>query len=450
MALIMPAGGRYRRSALSLYSALYAGVSGLSAEATAMAAVADNITNINTVGYKGTDTQFRTLVTDGRAKTTYSAGGVTAAPQALISKQGLLQASSSTTDLGIEGAGFFVTRDALGSTGAVTFTRAGSFRPDEFGYLRNASGLYLQGWRLDNAGKFVNTGNLNQLSPVRVSDLTGSAAPTTLIDIRANLQSSSPAFTGTYNRGDMASGTVPPTFSRSFDIYDSQGNTHRVTMGFVRTAANQWQGEVWSDPAGDVSATGGVLASGEVRFNPDGSLIRDTAQYTSELFDPINISWTNGAAAEPLNFGFGTNGSIGGLSQFGSDSSLIASSVDGGMLGNIASIQVSDTGLLSAVFDNGISRPVFQLPVATFPNPDGLTRVTGNAYQMSDKSGNYAIDVAGALGAGSIRASTLEASTVDLAQEFSNMIRFQRAYSASSKIITTVDDMLQEVSNLKR
>ncbi len=435
---------------MSLYSALYAGVSGLGAEATAMAVVADNISNINTIGYKGNDIQFRTLVSDGRARSTYTAGGVMAAPQALISKQGLLQASSNSTDLGIEGAGFFVVRETLGDAESVAFTRAGSFRPDEFGFLRNASGMYLQGWRLDNFGEFTNTGNVAALSPVRVSDLTGSAAPTTEIEIRANLQSTAPVHAGAYAAGDMAAGTVTPTFSRSFDIFDSQGSSHRVTMAYVRTGANQWQAELYAEPASDVTAAGGVLAAGEIRFNPDGSLIRDDAVYTSAMFDPVNIAWSNGAGSVPINLGLGENGTISGLSQFGSESAMIAATTDGGVLGNIASIQVTEAGLLSAVFDNGVTRPVFQLPVATFPNPDGLTRISGNAYLLSDKSGNASIDIAGALGAGTIRSNTLEASTVDLAQEFSNMIRFQRAYSAASKIITTVDDMLQEVSNLKR
>ena len=129
---------------------------------------------------------------------------------------------------------------------------------------------------------------------------------------------------------------------------------------------------------------------------------------------------------------------------------MISSNVDGGMLGNVASVQISESGIVSAVFDNGATRAVFQLPLATVQNPDGLTRLPGNNYALSDASGNVAINSPGALGAGEIAASTLEASTVDLAQEFTNMIRFQRAYSASSKIITTVDEMLQEVSALKR
>lgn len=433
---------------MSLYSALYAGVSGLSAQSAAMASVADNITNINTVGYKGVETQFRTLVTDGRTRSTYSAGGVQAAPQALISKQGMLQASSSSTDIGVDGAGFFVVRQGTAADSGVAFTRAGSFKPDEEGFLRNAGGYYLQGWRLDASGNFTNTGGVGALEPVRLSELTGTAAATTKIQMRANLQSTAEAYTGAYTAGDIASGTVPPQFSRSMDIYDAQGGAHRITLGFVKTGANQWVAEIYADPASDVTATDGLLASGEVRFNPDGSL--DLAGSSPALFDTLNVEWTNGAGSEPIDLRLGSDGGLEGLTQFGSDSSLISSAVDGGMLGNISSVEISKSGVVSAIFDDGTARAVFQLPIATFPNADGLTRVSGNAFEMSEASGNYAINRPGALGAGDIAASSLEASTVDLAQEFTNMIRFQRAYSASSKIITTVDDMLQEVSNLKR
>lgn len=433
---------------MSLYSALYSGVSGLSAQSSAMATVADNITNINTVGYKGMRAEFRTLVTDGKALTGYSAGGVAAAPQAMISKQGLLQAASSSTDLGIDGAGFFVTRDSADPSSPISFTRAGSFRPDEQGYLRNLSQNYLQGWRLDAQGNYTNTGNLNGLEPVRLSDLAGTALPTTKVEMRANLQSTTTAYTGAYAAGDIAAGTVKPAFSRSVDIYDAQGGAHRVTFGFVKQAANQWVAEIYAEPPADVTAAGGLLASGTVRFNPDGSL--DLAGSSPALFGTLNVGWTNGAGSVPIRLMLGDDDGLNGLTQFGSESALISSNLDGGMLGNISSIEVSETGRVSAVFDDGTTRAVFQLPIATFQNPDGLTRLPGNAYAMSNSSGNYNIGEPGSFAAGTIASGTLEASNVDLAQEFTNMIRFQRAYSASSKIITTVDDMLQEVSNLKR
>lgn len=433
---------------MSLYSALYAGVSGLSAQATAMATVADNITNINTIGYKSEEAQFRTLVSSGKVGGTYASGGVAAAPQAMISKQGVLQASSSTTDIGINGAGFFVTRDDSTANGDISYTRAGSFRPDDEGFLSNAGGYYLQGWRLDATGNFANNGNLSALEPVRVSELTGTAAPTTKIEMRANLQSTTAAFTGAYAAGDIAAGTTAPAFSRSVQIYDAQGGAHDVTLGFLKTGANIWVAEIYATPASDVTTPGGLLASGTVVFNPDGSL--DRTGSSPALFGTLAIGWTNSAGSVPVQLSLGDDDGLSGLTQFGGESALISSNVDGGMLGNVASVRISEDGVVSAIFDDGTSRAMFQLPLATFQNPDGLTRLPGNNYALSDASGNVAVNRPGALGAGEISASTLEASTVDLAEEFTNMIRFQRAYSASSKIITTVDEMLQEVSALKR
>ncbi|QAY77288.1 flagellar hook protein FlgE [Sphingosinicella sp. BN140058] len=439
---------------MSLYSALYAGVSGLSAQSSAMAGVADNITNINTVGYKAVQTEFRTLVTDGNAKSSYAAGGVTAAPQSLISKQGMLQSSSSDTDIAIDGAGFFVVRSDNSPGSEVSFTRAGSFKPDPEGFLRNTSGLMLQGWRLDTQGNYVDTGSLDTLEPVRLSDLTGTAMPTSKLEIRANLQSTTPVHAavtgGTYAAGQIANGTVTPQFTRSIDVYDAQGTAHRVTVGFIKSDANKWQAEVYGAPTDVTNGIGtpaipGLIAAGQVEFNGDGSLKSLPAS-----FDKLTLGWQNKADPLTIDFNLGDANALNGLTQFGSESALISSIVDGGMLGNLASIEVSKTGRVSAVFDDGTTREVFQLPIATFANPDGLTRMSGNAFQMSANSGNYAINKAGALGAGQIASSSLEASNADLAGEFTNMIRFQRAYSASSKIITTVDDMLQEVSNLKR
>ncbi|MBJ6122081.1 flagellar hook protein FlgE [Sphingomonas mollis] len=438
---------------MSLYSALFSGVSGLSAESAAMAAVGDNIANINTVGYKNVDAQFSTMVADGRAGATYVAGGVNSVARSLISKSGQLQAATNATDLGIDGAGFFVTRTGKGENSAMSLTRAGSFATDKEGFLRNSAGLYLQGWRLDAQGEYNNTGSIDALEPIRMSDLTGTAAATAKMSMRANLKSTTTAYApatpaDAYAVGKLASGTITPSFSRSFDVYDTQGGAHSVKMSFLKSGSNTWEAEIYAQPATDVAAAGGLLKSGTVKFNPDGSL--DKAGSTAAFFTPMTPGWTNGAGSQPITLGLGSDDGLDGLTQFATDSSVINSSVDGGKLGNVSSIQVSNTGKVSAVFDDGTTRAVFQLPIATVPNPDGLTRVSGNAFTVSDQSGAYAINAPGSLGAGNVQAFKLEASTADLAQEFTNMIRFQRAYSAASKIITTVDDMLQEVSNLKR
>ncbi|OAN57317.1 flagellar biosynthesis protein FlgE [Sphingomonas sp. TDK1] len=421
-----------------------------------MATVADNITNINTVAYKGVEAQFRTLVTDGRTSASYSAGGVAAAPLAQVSKQGLLQASGSSTDLAIDGGGFFITRNGLGANDPVAYTRAGSFKPDEEGYLRNSSGLYLYGWRLDATGGFTNTGNLETLTPVRLTDLVGTAAPTNKLQAHINLQSDADVYTPVtpqpnYTAGSLANGTIKPNFTRSFTVYDSQGGSHELKMSFLKSGPNQWEMETYMNPAGAISNSvgpGGLLRSGTVKFNGDGSL--NTGTSTANMFDPLSISYTNGASSVPITLDLGTNGGTNGLTQFGQPSSMVSGGTNGGVLGNIAATEVSKEGVVSAIFDDGSSRQVFQLPIATFPNPNGLTRLSGNAYASTRASGSMTMNPPGQLGAGKISSNTLEASTVDLAAEFTNMIRFQRAYSASSKIITTVDDMLREVSDLKR
>lgn len=434
---------------MSLYSALYAGVSGLSAQSSAMATVADNITNINTVAYKGVEAQFRTLVTDGRASSSYAAGGVAATPITQVTKQGLPQATGSSTDLAIDGDGFFVTRSGVTDSDPVAYTRAGSFKPDEQGFMRNSSGLYLYGWRLDATGGYTNTGSLDALTPVRLSDLVGTAAPTTKVDARINLQSDATTYTGAYTAGNLATNTVPPTFTRSFTVYDSQGGSHELKMSFLKTGANTWQAETYMNPATDVSGvTNGLLASGEIKFNGDGSL--DKTGSSGTFFDTLNITYTNGSSSVPIEMALGDDGGINGITSFGQPSSLVRGGADGGILGNIAATEISKEGVVSAIFDDGSSRKVFQLPIASFPNPNGLTRISGNAYSGNRQSGMMTMNPPGELGAGKLLSNTLEASTVDLAGEFTNMIRFQRAYSASSKIITTVDDMLREVSDLKR
>jgi flagellar hook protein FlgE len=433
---------------MSLYSALSSGVAGLSAQSTAMATVADNITNINTVGYKNVETQFSTLVGDTTSGSKYSAGAVVATAKALISKQGLLGASSSTTDLGISGQGFFVTSASREGGDTLQLTRAGSFSPDKEGYLKNTAGLYLRGWPLDAEGEYTNTGNTDALEAIRVSDLGGTATPSTKLQMRVNLKNTTEAITTTYAVGDMANGTTPAQFSNSIDVFDQQGGAHRLTFSYMKRGDNEWVGEIHAVPASDVTAANGVLASGTIKFNADGSL--DLAGSDPSFFNAITPTWTNDAGSLPIVLELGTDGGTTGLTQFGSPSTTYSKSANGGVLGSVASIDVSDTGIVSAVFGDGTKRARFQLPIATVPNPDGVQRVAGNAFLPTVESGTFSINAPGSLGAGTIQSKKLEASTADLAEEFTNMIRFQRAYSASSKIITTVDDMLQEVSNLKR
>jgi flagellar hook protein FlgE len=410
---------------MTVTSSLAVGIAGMSANANAMSGVADNIANLNTAGYKRASTSFGSLVADqtgGDGRT----GGVTSKTNSLISKQGLIQASANQTDLAIDGNGFFVTRSGSSSSDPIAYSRSGSFTPDRDGYLRNSDGLYIQGWKLDASGNMSVAATLDTATPIQISELSGTAAPTSNFKINANLDSR--AATGTQ-------------FTNTFTYYDSLGGSRQLSLLFTKAAtANSWNC--------DLKDGATVIGTGTLTFNTDGTLKTVTGTIDTAT-TAIPVASTN-AGSSPLKLDFGTLGQANGMRQFAESSVVVNSSADGGFLRNISSVDVGPTGQLDVLFSDGTRRPFYQLPLATFRNADGLTSIAGNGYVESPDSGSPTISDPGSLGAGLIKASSLEASNVDLAEEFSNMIRYQRAYSASSKIITTADEMLQEANNLKR
>lgn len=428
---------------MTVTSSLAVGIAGMTANANAMSGVADNIANLNTAGYKRASTSFGSLVADqtgGDGRT----GGVTSKTNSLISKQGLIQASANQTDLAIDGNGFFVTRSGSSASDPIAYSRSGSFTPDRDGYLRNSDGLYIQGWKLDASGNMSVAATLDTATPIQISELSGTAAPTSNFKINANLDSRA------------AAGS---TFTTSFTYYDAQGQSRQLALVFTKATAiapavvppaNTWTCAL-TDPAlvpTPPATTVPPLATGTLTFNTNGTLQSVTgAINTATTAIPIV---SGNAGSSPLKLDFGTLGQANGLRQFAESSVVVNASADGGFLRNISSVDVSPTGQLDVLFSDGTRRPFYQLPLATFRNADSLTALAGNAYVQSPDSGSPTISDPGSLGAGSIKASSLEASNVDLAEEFSNMIRYQRAYSASSRIITTADEMLQEANNLKR
>ena len=441
---------------MSLYGALFSGVSALAAQSQSMGIIADNITNVNTVGYKATRADFSTLVTSSGSASKYSPGGVASNPTGLIDRQGLLQASTSATDLAITGKGFFVVNTAQvpsGTSGTYLYTRAGSFSADSNGYLRNTGGHYLQGYPYDAAGALPSNRSLSSLQSINISNLTGTATATTTLALSANLNSDqTPA---TYTFGDMSAGTVTPHFERSVQVYDSKGGSRALTFGFFRNsalAANQWSVEIYANPATDVTNTNGLLnvvGSSLLAFNTDGTI--DTG--TTNL--PATISITTWAAAlgianSAIVTDFGTNAQADGMTQFATPSALISSDTNGAVYGALTGVSVAEDGIVTALFDNGTRQNIFKTPLALFPNVNGLEGRSGNAYIGSVAAGDLTLQDAGSGGSGLIQASNLEASTVDLAEQFSIMIQTQQAYSASARIITSADEMLDELIRLAR
>ncbi len=441
---------------MSLYGAMMIGVSGLDANSRALSVSSSNIANVNTVGYKASGNAFATLLASAVGSGDVSQAGVIANQAQNVTEQGGITSTSSATDLALSGNGFFVVSPNLnsstGNSQTLLYTRAGSFTPDSQGNLKNTAGLYLQGWPLDASGAVPT--DRNDLTNINVNNLAGKAEATTTLSMKANLQAST-AITTPYTAGDMAAGTVKPDFQRTINVYDSQGGAQPLQVSYVKTGANTWSYEVAYQGAGANigSPANNVIKTGTMSFNADGTLKNaDTSAATPTGSISLTIPWVSSASGlnpQPISIDMGTVGSSDGLTQFDNPSALVSSSVDGALFGSLSGVSIDADGFVTAQFSNGLSQKVFKLPVATFANPDGLSAVSGNAYAASQQSGTPTIGEANLGGAGVIQSQALEGSTVDLATEFTNLITTQRAYSASARIVTTADQMLQTLEQIQ-
>jgi flagellar hook protein FlgE len=458
---------------MSINSAMLAGVSGLVANSSALAAISDNIANVNTTAYKRNQVDFATMVTSQAVKGEYSAGGVQGASKQFVSQQGSIQASSSSTSLAISGDGFFVvTTKGAGLTAADPreFTRAGAFAPDADGFLVNDAGLYLQGWPVQPDGSFAtDPSDLSKIGPINVKNLGAAVRQTSNLGISANLDQTTPVGVGAaaYNKAtnSMAAfaatgtGTPPDAPPMELSVVDSMGGTHKLALAFEKTATpNTWNAEIYAVPASDVLTTGpnGQVAAGLVKFNTDGSIdLANSTLFGAAGAPPtINLAASGGVApawaaslgiaAQPLSI------DLSQFTQLAAATTVNSVTSNGAAVGNIVGVQVGVDGVVSALFDNSQVRKIAQVAVATFPNANGLQAVNGNAYMSTQPAGQMTLKTAGAGGAGKISPSSLEASTVDLSTEFTSLITTQKAYSASSKIITTADQMLDELINIIR
>lgn len=476
---------------MSINSAMMAGVSGLTANSAALAAISQNIANVNTIGYKRSAAEFQTVVNSQTSGTGYSAGGVLASARHYTSQNGQLQRGSTSTDLGISGNGFFVVTDKaenVGVTDTRLFTRAGAFRVDNMGYLKNTAGLYLQGWPVDANGDIAtDPSDLSRLRTINVGSVGGTAEATTRVQLNANLRSSqtlsAAVQNGTYDpaTNSMAmwnaeTGTgVKADFELTVPVSDSKGGQRNIAISFLKSdVPNQWYAEVRAIPASDIESgaglTNGQIKTGIVAFTQDGRL--DTAAMqalgAAALFDDPaaavltfggsnsgapaagEFKWAEGLGIAEQTLNFDLTAAAGGLTQYDSASVVQATLTNGTAFGNLTDVKIDERGFVTAIFDNGVMRRIAQVALATFPSPDNLIETTGNAFRVSQASGTFNLKAAGTGGAGLIGANQLEASTVDLSTEFTGLITTQRAYSASSKIITTADEMLAELISIKR
>ena len=428
---------------MSIFGGLRSAVTGLASQSQSLGMIADNISNVSTVGYKRTSAQFSTLVTVSSTQSSHSPGGVATNVLRGIDQQGLLESSTSATDIAISGDGFFVVNDAADGSGNVLFTRAGSFRPDKDGNLVNSAGYYLTGWPI-TGGVVAQTNVLGAFDVINVGNLTAQPQETTTVDVSANLS---------------AEAAATDSYDLAVQLFDQQGVSHTLTMTFTKTAnPREWtlSGALTNAQYDTGNATETL---GTITFNADGTLgsIAANGGVTTLSGDDLvftadydsNVGTTTDQVAVTLNLGT-LNTAADGLTNFAGPNTPNFIEQDGRQFGSLTGVSIGEDGTVRVQFDNGIARDVYQVPLVTFNNPNGLAEKSGNVFVETTNSGTATAQVSGSGGAGVIAPSALESSTVDIADEFTRMIITQRAFSANTRVITTGDEMLEELNRIIR
>ena len=418
---------------MSILNALYSGVSGLTANGMAMAVIGDNISNVNTVGFKSSRILFQDMLSQ-----TVLGGqmGRGTSPQTIDKQmgQGNLQPTGSTTDLALSGEGFFQMR---GSSGGQFFSRAGQFRLDKDGFLVNPNGYVVQGYPESTSGLATGIGDL------RFPSAQSPPKATTGLNLTANLDARATPIAGGFNASNPG-GTS--NYSTGITMYDSLGEAHTVTAYFTKTADNQWSYNVLANGTELTAPTppaalNPVVASGTLTFGTDGAL-------TASPQAANNFNFSGAAQGQQVSVNFGTG--LTGTTQFARDNAVNQQTQDGYGSGVLQNLSIDKDGLVAGQFSNGTTRPLARIAVATFQSTAGLEKAGGGLYRETVASGQALVGRANQGPRGQVNSSSLELSNVDIANEFVNMITSQRAYQANSKTITTADSLLGEVINLKR
>ncbi|HTS26744.1 MAG TPA: flagellar hook protein FlgE [Bryobacteraceae bacterium] len=414
-------------------------LSALNATSTAIDVVGNNLANLNTPGFKTSAVEFRDLVTQslGAGLGDTQVGFGTGTPLTVRQfTQGSIQPSSGLLDAAIQGDGFFVLQDSQGHT---SYTRAGDFQVDKSGNLLTGNGDFVQGWTAVDA----TTGTLNTSGPVsNITVPVGSVkAPVATTDLTVDL-----------NLNSAAAADATSDFTTPITVYDSLGTSHVLTLDFQKTGTNTWSYQVYvpgQDVSGGTAGTPFAVsgASGSLTFGTNGQLT-SPASGSPITFQIPGLS--DGAADLSLSWNPYTSAGVGRITQFGQDSAPSASSQNGSPAAQLSHIALADGGKVMAQYTDGTEVVVGQVALASIPNPDTLVAAGNNNFQVSDRTATPSVGVPGTGGRGTIAGSAIEASTVDIATEFTNLIVYQRGYEANSKVVTTADTLSQDTINLIR
>lgn len=418
---------------------MFSAISGLRSHQTMMDVVGNNIANINTNGFKSSTVVFSEVLSQtvrGAGAATATSGGSNPAQIGLGSRvsavtssfsQGALQRTNRSTDFAIQGDGFFM----VDQGGQRLFTRAGSFSVDALGRLVTQEGGFVEGWQA--TGNTVSTTGPAGPIVIPVGDLI-SPVRTSVVNVGGNLPSDA---------------TVGTTVVTAVDTYDGQGSPMSLRLEFTKTGTDAWTAAArYVDASNTLQpappAAGIALGGGNLTFDLNGQLSSATTM-------TVPAGSLPGFPTQSISIELGAAGTANRLSQYGKLNSLAVLDQDGQGAGSLQGFSVSQDGLIVGSYTNGRTRPIGQLALANFANPEGMEKVGGSTnYRQTVNSGLPQIGVAGGGGRGLIAGGALEMSNVDLAQEFTNLIVAQRGFQANSRVVTTSDEMLQDVVNLKR
>jgi flagellar hook protein FlgE len=407
-----------------MIGSLYSSITGLKANSTALAVIGDNIANVNTTAFKSSSVSFTNLLSDSFAGSSSSEIGKGVEVQSVNTdwEQGIIQGTGNTTDLAINGDGFFMLENEWGED---YYSRAGGFYFDENDVLVNSEGLFVQGYSVDD----VNDDGSLDLGSITDIDLSGiSSAPVATDEISTNL--------------NLNAGTdVGDTFNTTVSVYDSLGNSVPITFEFTRTDTGWDWSASWSD-----SISSDAPITGSLEFDSNGNLVSPTTNPTITITNlengasDLNITWNI------LNEDGTSNGNITGYAYA---SVTTSTSKTGNPAGTLQGISIDDSGIVYGEFSNGKQTPLYQLVIADFSNVDGLNNLGNGLYEQTVTSGDVVLGTAGTGGFGVFTPESLEMSNVDMTTELVDMITVQSAYAANAKVIKTSEEMLNVLINLK-
>ncbi|MFT6425475.1 MAG: flagellar hook protein FlgE [Celeribacter sp.] len=430
---------------MTISSSLNAGVAGLNANATRLATISDNIANSNTYGYKRASADFESFVIANNAGTgVYSAGGVRASTTRLIEERGALISTANATDIAVGGRGMLpvttaVSLDASSGDQPMMMSTTGSFHTDSDGVLKTDSGLVLLAWPADADGTIPTfpRDTMAGLEPVVINANQTAGDPTTVMNLGVNL----PA--------ENATEILP----LSVEYFGNLGTSETLDMTFTPEAA----ANTWTFTISDSAQSGAVIGEYTLVFDDSrgnggtlASVTPTAANPASATYDAVNGTLALDVDGGPLEMTIGKIGDTNGLTQLSDSFAPTQITKDGSPVGNLTSVDVDDNGYITATYDTGFTRKIYQIPLVDVPNPNGLISLNNQTYQVSPDSGSFFLWDAGDGPTGAIVGYAREGSTTDVAGELTDLIQTQRAYSSNAKVIQTVDEMLQETTNIKR